>query len=147
LLLQTRERSRTWSVENDPQLLTAAMRRTYRKGRAAYRAVCDFRTDEHLHTWRRQVKYSAYQLEALGSLAAGGMRKRLRRCARLAKLLGRDHDLLLLQQKIAGASLDAASSLQVCKAIKRERARLQRRALRLGARLYRTKPREFQPLS
>jgi CHAD domain-containing protein len=147
LLLQAKERSRSVSVANDLDLLRAAMRRTYRQGRACYRAAGESRTDEHLHAWRRQVKYSAYQLEALGSLAPDRMRKGLRRCAKLAKLLGRDHDLLLLQTRIATVHLDAPSKLQVSAAIRRERRDLQRRALQLGKRFYRTKPRKFQPLN
>jgi len=146
LLLQARERSRNWPVANDLDLLTTAMRRTYRQGRACYHAACESPTDEHLHAWRRQVKYSAYQLEALGPLAPGRMKKRQRRCAKLAKVLGRDHDLLLLQQRIVAVHLDATSRLRASAAIRRERRRLQRRALHLGKRLYRVRPRRFQPL-
>jgi hypothetical protein len=65
----------------------------------------------------------------------------------LAKLLGRDHDLALLHKQITGADLDAAPARHLAKAIRRQRARLQRKALELGERLYRTKPRRFQPLN
>jgi CHAD domain-containing protein len=147
LLGQAEERARDWFVVNDLDLLTRAMQRTYRKGRACYRAASESRTDEYLHAWRRQVKYSAYQLEALGSLAPGRMRKRLSRSAKVAKVLGRDHDLALLQKRIADAELTAASSLRLADAIRRERANLQRRALHLGQRLYRAKPRKFQILN
>jgi CHAD domain-containing protein len=147
LLVQAKERTRDGSVANDVDLLTSAMQRTYRKGRACYRAVCETPTDEHLHAWRRQVKYSAYQLEALGSLAPARMTKKLRRSVRLAKLLGRDHDLCMLHGRIADAHLDAASNLRMTAVIRRERTDLQRRALQLGKRLYRTRPRRFQPLN
>jgi CHAD domain-containing protein len=147
LLGQAKVRSRDWSVKNDLDLLAKAMRRTYRKGRDCYRTACASATDENLHAWRRQVKYSAYQLETLGSLMPGRMRRRLRRCARLARMLGRDHDLLMLHQRISDTDLDAAVSLQLDRAIERERAKLQRRALELGKRLYRAKPRRFQPVS
>jgi CHAD domain-containing protein len=147
LLVQAKERTRDWSVDNDLDLLTKASQRTYRQGRERYRAACASHSDGDLHAWRRQVKYSAYQLETLGSLAPARMRKRLRRCTRLAKVLGRDHDLLMLHQRISDANLDAASSLRLDKEIKRERADLQRRALRLGKQLYRAKPAKFRPLS
>ena len=147
LLLQARERTRDWVVANDLDLLTQAMQRTYRKGRKCYRAAREAATDEHLHAWRRQVKYSAYQLETLGELAPARMRRRLRRCAQLAKVLGRDHDLLMLSQRAIEADLDDTSGLRLNRLIKRERADLQRRALRLGQRLYRAKPRKFQPLN
>jgi CHAD domain-containing protein len=147
LLLQAKERTREWRVENDQRLLTKAMQRTYRKGRDCYRAASASGTDEHLHAWRRQVKYSAYQLEALGSLAPARMTRRLRRCTKLAKVLGRDHDLLMLHQRACDADLDAASSVRLDRVIKRERSALQRRALQLGRRLYRAKPGRFQPLN
>jgi CHAD domain-containing protein len=136
LLAQARELTRDWLVSNDLDLLAAAMRRTHRKGRACYRAARDAPTDEHLHAWRRQLKYSAYQIEAVGSLASRSMRKRLGRCTKLAKVLGRDRDFLLLQLRIDDAHLDAASKLRVYRALRRERVQLQRRALRLGKRFY-----------
>lgn len=147
LLLQAKERTRDWFVTNDLELLTRAMQRTYRKGRAGYRAACESQADEQLHAWHRQVKYSAYQLEALGSLIPGKMTRRQQRCAKLGKVLGRDHDLALLHTRISDAHLDAAATLRLANAIRHERAKLQRQALELGKRLYRAKPRQFQPLN
>lgn len=147
LLVHAKEQTRNWSTGNDLDLLRQAMRRTYRRSRDCYRAARASRTDDHLHAWRRQVKYSAYQLETVGSLAPARMRRRLRRCTKLARVLGRDHDLLMLRQRIPDANLEAAASLRLDRAIERERAELQRRALRFGQRLYRVEPREFRPLN
>lgn len=147
LLVQARERTRDWSVTNDVDLLTSAMQTTYRRGRACYRAVCESATDAHLHAWRRQVKYSAYQLEALGSLAPARMTNKLRRSAKLTKLLGSDHDLCMLRGRIVDSQLDAAANLRLTTAIRRERANLQRRALQRGKRLYRSKARRFGALN
>jgi hypothetical protein len=144
-LVESREGTRGWSIANDLDLLTKGMQRTYRKGRLCYRDASESRTDELLHAWRRQVKYSAYQLEATGSVGRK-MTKRLRRCAKLADLLGKDHDLALLHKRIADASLDAVSALRLTNLITQSRRRLQRQALELGARLYRRKVRRFQPL-
>lgn len=143
LLLESRGRTHEWHVANDPDLLTEAMRRTYRKGRACYRAARESHSDEHLHAWRRQAKYSAYQLEAIGSPTPARMTRRLRRSARLAKTLGKDHDLALLHRRIFDADLDAATALHLMNAIRHERVKLQREALELGARLYRAKSRQF----
>lgn len=147
LLTQSRERSRDWRVANDLDLLASGMRRTYRKGRACYRAARESQSDEQLHAWRRQVKHSAYQLEAVGSLAPARMARRLRRSAKLAKALGKDHDLALLQQRVSDAPLDAASGMHLAEVITQQRRKLQRSALALGDRLYRDKPRKFRPLS
>lgn len=145
-LSQSRERTRDWSVANDMDLLTGGLQRTYRKGRVCYRTACESRSDECLHAWRRQVKYSAYQLEAIRSISSGKMTKRLQTCTKLADLLGRDHDLALLHERAAAADLDAASALRFSNAIRRQRTELQRKALKLGARAYRAKPRKFRPL-
>jgi hypothetical protein len=146
VLTQAHERTREWSVANDMDQLARGMRRTYRKGRFCYRAACELRSDERLHAWRRQVKYSAHQLEAMRSIGRARMAKRLHLCMQLADLLGRDHDLAMLHERAAAADIDATSALHLADAIRRQRARLQRKALKLGARLYRAKPRKFQPL-
>jgi CHAD domain-containing protein len=145
MLTQSKERTREWSVANDLDLLTQGMRRTYRKGRLRYQAASESRTDEQLHAWRRQVKYCGYQLEAIGQVERK-MTKRLRRCRKLADLLGSDHDLALLHKRVMDAPLDAGSALCLVNAITRSRARLQKRAFAIGARLYRGKVRKFHPL-
>ena len=145
-LSQSRRRTRDWSVANDMDLLTGGLQRTYRKGRLCYRAARETRSDERLHAWRKQVKYCAYQLEAIRSISSGKMTKQLHTCTKLADLLGKDHDLALLHERAVAADLDAASALHVTDAIGRQRAGLQHKAFKLGARLYRRKPRKFQPL-
>lgn len=145
--MQSKDQIHDWTVANDLDLLTRAMQRTYRQARVCYHAARDTHTDEQLHAWRRQVKYSAYQLEVIGSHAPAKVVRRLRRSAHLAKLLGRDHDLALLHTRIEEADLDAACALCLTTAIRRRRKKLRQRALRLGGRLYRTKPRMFEPLN
>ncbi|HEY7640823.1 MAG TPA: CHAD domain-containing protein [Steroidobacteraceae bacterium] len=147
LLARTKERTRSWRVSNDLDLLTTSMQRTYTKGRDCFRLARRSHSDGDLHAWRRQVKYSTHQLEALGLLAPPRMRRRLQKCAKLAKVLGRDRDFTLLHQRIGDAELDAVSSLRLAREIARERHDLQARAIELGRRLYRTKPRKFQPLN
>lgn len=146
VLMRATQRTREWSVANDMDLLTKGMQRTYRKGRFCYRAACESPCDERLHAWRRQVKYCAYQLEATGTIGSAKAAKRLRLCTKLADLLGRDHDLAMLHQRVVAADLNATTALSCTNAIRRQRARLQRKARKLGARLYRAKPREFRPL-
>jgi CHAD domain-containing protein len=147
LLTQSLDRTREWRVSNDVDLLTRAMQRTYRKGRACYRDARESHTDEDLHAWRKQVKYAACQLEALGTLAPTRMTRRLQRSSKLARALGRDRDLSLLHKRLADAGLDADVTLRLTNTIRRERARLQRQAFELGEQLYRIKPRQLQPLS
>jgi hypothetical protein len=40
------------------------------KGQLCYRAACESPSDQRLHAWRRQVKYCAYQLEAVVSIGS-----------------------------------------------------------------------------
>ncbi len=146
-LLRCKDRTRAWSIADDIDLMMAGMQRTYRNARRCYRAACETHSDEHLHAWRRQVKYCAYQLEAIRPVGSRKMHEQLINCTKVADLLGKDHDLAILHQRAGAADLDAASALHFADMIGHERARLQRKALKLGDQLYRAKPRVFQQLA
>lgn len=55
LLVQARQGTQDWFIANDVDLLTSAMQRTYRRGRACYRAACESPTAEHLQIGRAHV--------------------------------------------------------------------------------------------
>jgi hypothetical protein len=56
----------------------------------------------------------------------------------LSELLGEDHDLAMLAQRATGKKHKALR-----RAIEKRRARLRRRALKMGKRLYAEKPKGF----
>jgi len=136
-------------------------RRRARRGKAGPRA---------LHRWRKHVKDLRYAAEVLevrapagaGSKASGKHRprqrgrtvERSRRIARVARradalgeMLGEEHDLMLLAERVRTHKplkrRRKRARKRLLRAISRRRARLRRRALRAGERLYTRKPRRF----
>jgi hypothetical protein len=134
-----------------PPALLRGLTASYRHGQRGYRAVRRRASDAALHEWRKQSKYLAGELRLLRTLPPRRVEPPRRRAARLADLLGTDHDLALLRGRLQrcrsalparSASL-AASALRLRERIDRQRARLQARALASGERLYRLTPVQF----
>jgi len=110
------------------ETLVEAVTTTYRRGRAAAAKPA---TDEDLHEWRKRVKDLWYQARLLSI-------KRVARDAKaLSKLLGDDHDLAVLSTE-----LPHDDPLQPL--IGDRRAALQKRARKLGARVYEKPPKAFR---
>lgn len=140
------DQSRAWIPMSDASnVIVAGLQRTYAKSRKAYRAAMHDVDDETLHTWRKHVKYSRYQLESLAGLTPPQMDKRAQRLAKLGHILGQDHDLALLQAVarrmtrstpgLRPKSLDAL--------IAPRRSKLQADAFTMGASLYKGRAKQF----
>jgi CHAD domain-containing protein len=127
------------------------LKRTFKKGRSAFAEAKRQGTDESLHEWRKQTKYFANQLEMLLPLGSKLFDKSHRRAARLADCLGDDHDLAVLTEQICKHVVDAhppASGVEarrLIRTVKRRRKNLQRRAMRLGRRLYSGRAARYRP--
>lgn len=145
-----RRRLARWRLlEHDFDALAPGLRRIYREGRRRYRRVRRGRERraQDLHDWRKRVKSLYYVLDMLGGADRKGARGLTRRANRLGEVLGEEHDLWML-----GAYLerhpdifgeDSTTRDALLERIGRRRKRLRKRALRLGARLYRRKPSSF----
>lgn len=171
-LLAVRGRVPGWAVPDAPGLkpLEPALARIYRQGRVRYRRAAAGKRPRTpaMHEWRKRVKDLRYAAEMLqreqptsGSVLGRGRRRgqakgRLRQIERraddLGELLGEEHDLAVLSELVRGrppagtaarAAIPPRTRKRLLKLIKRRRARLRARALRLGARLYRRPPRRF----
>lgn len=120
-----------WRLAYDSEAPAAGLQRTYRKGRKRMRRVLQRPSTKALHEWRKQTKYLAI---ALAFAARPGWRgaKAQAAAAELARRLGEDHDLAMLALALRRAGADRGSIREV----KRRRARLQKRAIKLGRRLY-----------
>jgi len=106
---------------------------TYRAGRKAL-AKAKSNDDRALHEWRKQAQYLLNELELLRAVF-GLDAKRLRRHAdKLAAILGDDHDLGVLSEKLRRYG---AAAPCLVKQIEKRRLSLRRRAARQGAKLYR----------
>ncbi|BCT68696.1 CHAD domain-containing protein [Nitrosospira sp. NRS527] len=126
------------------------LQRIYRKGRKAYAEAKTGPTTEALHEWRKQVKYLLNAMDGLHSSKRdrerGKVVKILKRADRLADYLGDDHELAMLAQETARsayASIDGDVIKRLDTLIAPRRAKLQKRAFRLGKKLYDEKPKKF----
>jgi CHAD domain-containing protein len=126
----------------------AALKQAYKKARKAFALADQQPSNEHLHEWRKQVKYHFQQLEFVQPLRPRRIGATIKQAHRLADHLGDDHDLALLHEKIAlheteaQSSPDTAVTDTVVKELKRRRAKLQRKSYRLGKKLYADKPKQ-----
>ncbi len=169
-LLALRMRIAAWRLDDGEDLdaLAPALARIYGQGRKRMRraARAPARTRARkLHEWRKRAKDLRYVAEMLDRAAAdaparGKRAKRARRQAKfvgniarraddLGELLGEEHDLAVLAERVraaanaADATLGRGSRKALLKAIERRRRRLRKRALREGAKLYDRKPKRF----
>jgi hypothetical protein len=121
--------------------IRSGIRRSYHRGRRACAAARRDPTTGRLHEWRKQVQYLANELGLARALLPLGLRKTQRRAATLAALLGDDHDLALLQERVRPGR--AGSPSMLARRIERKRHRLQARAFRLARKLYRRSPHQL----
>jgi len=126
--------------------LESGVRRIYTRARAASRRADDDPSVERLHEWRKRSKDLRYVLELLEPIWPPVMKPFVDEAHELTDRLGDDHDLSQLERLVrlepasCGASEDCAALLGL---IEVRRSELQADARRLGARLYREKPRAF----
>ena len=131
---------RGWSA------LGKGMRRVYGRGRRMYRRARSDRRAEHLHGWRKQVKYLHHELAFLRPLWRGHIRRLADATDELSERLGVDHDLAILRAQVIthGRTFSsAAQQAEIIAVIDREREHLQSAAFMLGARIYAQKPADF----
>lgn len=115
---------------------------SYRSGRRRMREAEQTGEVGAFHRWRRRVKALYYQSQALHGFL-GNPGQRLKRTRKLGKLLGREHDLFLLEAATAAQSPDNPWQ----DAINTRRDKLRPQILALGGRLYKQPAQRFARLS
>jgi CHAD domain-containing protein len=158
-----RRRITAWSLPDRPgiQLVERDMKKLYRQGQKRHQRVLRGKGDQVLamHEWRKRVKDLRYVAEMLTRRDSRKRRRsdeRLRKLAKradaLGELLGEDHDLAVLAQRLRAGSHAARQDTwhtgrktrkALLKAIAKRRKALRKRALRDGARLYRRSPKRL----
>jgi CHAD domain-containing protein len=131
---------RGWSV------LGTGLKRIYRNGREAFAVAQAEPSQEHLHEWRKQVKYLWHQLQVLQPIQPGQLTTLAEQAHTLANALGDDHDLAILAHKFLEEPErfpDRGTVHKLADLIVRRRALLQEQAMTLGDCLYEEKPRKF----
>jgi CHAD domain-containing protein len=167
-LLDVRARVAKWKLpagRSKDKLTGPGLEHIYRAGREGRRRAGRRRADAKvLHRWRKHVKDLRYAAEVLdvreqamsGSKPSGKrgskstskrMAKIARRADRLGEMLGEEHDLMLLAERVRAHKplkrRRKRTRKRLLRAISRRRASLRGRALREGERLYARKPRRF----
>ena len=118
--------------------LRPGLQKIYGDGRAAYRVARKNPSTESLHEWRKRVKDLWYSATILRSAWPAMMSELAAEAHVLSDLLGEDHDLAMLAQRATGKKRK-----ELRRAIAKRRARLRKRALKIGKRLYAEKPKGF----
>ena len=123
-----------------PTALLDALRAIYASARKAHARAAAARTPEALHEWRKQTKYLHSAAVAMRDAGIRDLRGLVQRSAEIAAWLGDDHDLVALGVAIERAGM-MDDSIRVH--IGRRQEKLRDRALTLGARVLRAKPKRF----
>jgi CHAD domain-containing protein len=137
--------SRDWIVSDAWFCVAEVLDHSYRRARKAQRHAADSPSDARLHTLRKRTQRLRYQLNEISLQPVHAIADFVRRLTRLSDLLGKDHDLAMLQATLkdrrAGREQDGLRA--VLTIIDCRRRRLQSRSQRLAKRLFRDKPRRF----
>lgn len=115
-------------------------RRIVRRARKAYRNGRAQREEELRHRWRRREKDRLYAGQLLGPAWPNRCKRRGDISDRLGGVLGRERDILLLRARLAaepGLAGDFDAAARALGALDQRRAKLAKRADKLGARLHR----------
>jgi CHAD domain-containing protein len=140
-----RQVARWQLVDNGFETVEPGVRRTYRRGREAYRAARRDPSTERLHEWRKRVKDLWHATQILEPAAPKRLDALARDAHRLSDLLGDDHDLAVLgaqaSRRLSDSDPDALELLEGL--IARRRDELQKRALKRGRKLYAPSPAVF----
>jgi CHAD domain-containing protein len=132
-----RARIRRWDLNR------ASRRSINRQGRNAFEITRDDPSAEHLHEWRKQVKYLAQALKVWGAQAAVDVQPIVKRADKLADLLGTDHDLVVFEDRLNKLDAPHVALPAVAGTIADQRAYLLRKALNKGCRLFKARPSSF----
>ena len=140
-----RARVAKWKLSGNrsaAKLMGPGLEHIYRAGRTGRRRAGRRHAGPRiLHRWRKHVKDLRYAAEVLD------MAKIARRADALGEMLGEEHDLMLLAERVRAhrplKRRRKRTRKRLLRAISRRRARLRRRALREGERLYELRPKRF----
>lgn len=133
--------ARGWRVEQARRSAADGVKRVYRDGRRHRKACAVDGAATAWHEWRKSVKHHGYHASLL---------KKLHPVAdayvepwdRLGKLLGDEHDLSVLEERLVKTTLsDEPLARLALEATRDRRAAVREKAARLGQRLYRPSPR------
>ena len=146
-LESARARTADWAFEADGfKAVEPGLERVYRRGRKRMRRARKDPSSEHLNDWRKRVKDLWHAAQLLRPAAPKQMKKLAKRAHKVANLLGDHHDLTVLRDYVdvhPHEFADEEARQTLVAVIERRRNVLERKALKLGKRLYRESPKRF----
>lgn len=133
---------------NRPQDLKTGYLDTYRVSRKRMKKALRTRSDAQLHRWREMVKYHSYHTSLMANLDGGGLAQRRAESHALEEILGKHHDLAMLESHLAARikkkkkpkMLNGVRVDELRRRIRRSRRQTEREAERLGRALFAEKP-------
>lgn len=140
-LREIRRRIEDWPLDRDePSSLEPGFRRIYRRARRAYRRAQREPTVENLHELRKRTKDVWYCSQILRPAAPKRMKRLAKGAHKLSDLIGEDHDLAILAERVE--QMPDARAHALLDAVERRREQLLTESLPLGKELFGTKPRK-----
>ncbi|MBN1530198.1 MAG: CHAD domain-containing protein [Thermoleophilaceae bacterium] len=145
-LRAARDRVAAWPLSGEgAAALAPGVEQIYRRGRKAFKAAQREPSTQHLHELRKRAKDLWYTGQIVRSAAPEAFGPITDDAHELSELIGKEHDLAILAEtaserpdRFSGdVSLDDLLDL-----IEKRRRKLQRKALKVGARLYAKKPKK-----
>lgn len=148
LIAGARERAREWPLDDvRPRAIVEGLGRGYGRGREALANARRVRGEdpEVVHAWRKRVKDLWYHQRLLAPIWPDVVGAQAEAAHRLSELLGDDHDLAVLRDRVRAGDLAVEVDDDPIAALAdRRRAELAADALRLGDRIYAESPRRFE---
>lgn len=137
----------SWTVDRAQwRDLTRELRRACRRARQAFKLAIGKGTPPRLHEWRKRAKDLWYGVRLLQGLRPRAMRGLADRLKKVTEHLGLIMDLAVLRKAIRGMRFRAElprGIRSLLETIHREEARREKKARRLGAGFFATKPEKF----
>jgi len=100
-LREARARAAAWKIDEFRwKHLAAALRRSYRRARGAWREACAEPKPRRLHAWRRRTKDLWYHVTLARNAAPDFMEELAGELEVLGEFIGDDHDLLVLRKAL-----------------------------------------------
>ena len=147
LLEVSRQSLASWPLRKaTAEDLASGLKRIYKQGREAFKTARKSPTPGHLHAWRKKTKSLGYGLEMIKNLGSGELSKMIRCSDILTEALGDDQDLFMVLRALdkEHRSNPASDFDRLANRISLKRAKRQKRAFKLGEKVYGEKSGGFE---
>ncbi len=133
-----------WQFNGDvAEIFSAGAQRIYNRGRRLFKVTLSDPNAHNMHEWRKQVKYFWYQLVVLTPLWPGMFTAWAKEVQTLSQWLGKHHDLVLLEEKLAEVSANQKNRVVINNLRRNIAARksyLEKTSLQLAQKIYAEAP-------